>query len=545
MFNGKILSAFNTWVVAVFATHLPIQHSLALTMPCNFDAVTASAQSMLSFDQSFKMQICNVLDIPLKTITLLCRSHQRGSVTVEVVLSDVEEESDSQVRSARNLARHLARVCIDEASTFASCGLQICAMKAQVHGPVSQALLESVQTSWAQQHQLQYLSQQAEILDLMSRQAQVIRCREDWKMVTCLLHIWHSNTRLCVNIKLFDEKQNEATMRGHLGRWHGHTAQYHRFMRLGAKVMKKCTRSRNLDVLSKWKHNVDGKIQMRYMCRQIVQRWTTLLLHQCWVQWVQAFETQMRMQKGVAKVVRCWLHLNLFAAYDKWIVYLRHLAGKRIRNSRRKRFYERKQMNRMTREFESWHIHVKVEFKFRAAHRARDSFAMAHFVLAIETQRVNGQRNANALNYARICLQHRVFSEWGGWFHDHKNYRLKSRLGYTRVSAKFVMHSKKLGLKIWKQHISEYYYPILRQFERLSRRRLTKTAADRMPDLLQNEMDKALARIISGQASTDSASVNLRQDFLKGAFDCWTHRTPQFHGSSVFGAGALKFMMNP
>lgn len=100
------------------------------------------------------------------------------------------------------------------------------------------------------------------------------------------------------------------------------------------------------------------------------------------------------------------------------------------------------------------------------------------------------------------------------------------------------MHSK----SIWIQHISKYYYPILRRFERLSRRRLTKTAADRMPDLLQNEMDKALARIISGQAS---ASVNPRQDFLKVAFDCWAHRTPQFHGSSVFGAGALKFMMNP
>ena len=137
-----LTSAFEFWALAVFVDHNPVQYSVSLTMPCEFDSVMKSEESQRMFDESLRTQICTVLDVPRESICLLCR--QRGSVKVEVVLSDVANDDGSGVRSAQTLAKLLARKSKDDKSLFASCGLQLCATQSQLHGPVSNALLETV-----------------------------------------------------------------------------------------------------------------------------------------------------------------------------------------------------------------------------------------------------------------------------------------------------------------------------------------------------------------------------------------------------------------
>jgi hypothetical protein len=134
--------AFEFWALAVFVDHNPVQYSVSLTMPCEFDSVMKSEESQKTFDESLRTQICTVLDVPRESICLLCR--QRGSVKVEVVLSDVTNDDGTGVRSAQTLAKLLVRKSKDDKSSFASCGLQLCATQSQLHGPVSNALLETV-----------------------------------------------------------------------------------------------------------------------------------------------------------------------------------------------------------------------------------------------------------------------------------------------------------------------------------------------------------------------------------------------------------------
>ena len=94
----------------------------------------------------------------------------------------------------------------------------------------------------------------------------------------------------------------------------------------------------------------------------------------------------------------------------------------------------------------------------------------------------------------------------------------------------------------WKIHITNYFYPILRRYERLGRRRLTKAAADAMPDLLQSQIDKTLARIMKGPMVTTSCKK--RQYGLQNAFDVWTKRKANFDTHSSMSVGYMAFMMN-
>ena len=77
--------------------------------------------------------------------------------------------------------------------------------------------------------------------------------------------------------------------------------------------------------------------------------------------------------------------------------------------------------------------------------------------------------------------------------------------------------------------MTDYFHLILRRYERLTRRRLTKDAADKMPDLLNAQMDKALARIFQGPKARGPRQLKpTRRDLLSNAFDTWTHRKSKF-----------------
>ena len=120
-----------------------------------------------------------------------------------------------------------------------------------------------------------------------------------------------------------------------------------------------------------------------------------------------------------------------------------------------------------------------------------------------------------------------MYDAWLSWCAAHKNHRIKSNLGYLRVNAKNVKHLMLYYWNLWQDHEENYVYPILRRFERLGRRRLTKAASDAMPDLFNAEFDKAMIRIFSGNQISVAQFKN-RKIVLENAFNTWAKRQAEF-----------------
>jgi hypothetical protein len=178
------------------------------------------AETKKIFDEHLKTQICSALDIPRESVTIFCHQaiphlslsstkqesimvwakestllsvfgHLQKGIKVEIVISDVRKNDGSGLRRAHALAKSLAMVCVNNEGNFSSCGLRLCATEALFHGPMSQALLESVQESFSfQKKQISF--------SLRNRVIYIWKRRQRLKTSKCC---WEKMLRNCKNAK--------------------------------------------------------------------------------------------------------------------------------------------------------------------------------------------------------------------------------------------------------------------------------------------------------------------------------------------------------
>jgi len=267
----------------------PIRQSVSLTMPVDFNSIAGSEEAQQSFDESLKTQISTTLGIAPGMVQVLC--HQRGSVKAEVVLSDVLPEDGSPARSAARLARDLAKACVDDKSVFAATGLKVCASSAEVHGPISHAVLSAVQSS---------ISEQRTQVSAAIATASLSAGRSEVRAIYLLKRILLKVVILC------------------FGTWVEHALKEKQFKIKASKVVQSILSGMVVQFLGAWYKHTKKEIRKRVLMRRIFFRMNNrcmLMILERWYQNTEALKAQRALmrkvltrmnQRGVSTVLDLW-----------------------------------------------------------------------------------------------------------------------------------------------------------------------------------------------------------------------------------------------
>jgi len=324
MVNVALAHGFESWVLSVsMQEENPIQQSVSITMPVDFGMIAASETAQQSFDEALKAQICACLDIPPGSVHVLC--HQRGSVKAEVILSDVEPEDCSAARSALRLAKDLAKACVDTTSVFATCGLKLCASRAELHGPVSRHVMNAVTSSITEQRATTTLA----------------RDRNKHGAVQLMKRIMMKRSML-----LF-------------GMWAEGAAEARGFKAKALKVVHRLMSRVLGEDFERWRDHVGEKRKLKPKALRVVrqlmsgmQRRMSSTLLEGFERWRDTWQRQKRFRTKAGKALHHIVHGAMSKTVNSWQKATAYNKQLRIRTSRS---IARLQSRTVRRAFEAWY----------------------------------------------------------------------------------------------------------------------------------------------------------------------------------------------
>ena len=239
----------------------------------------------------------------------------------------------------------------------------------------------------------------------------------------------------------------------------------------------------------------------------------------------------MLRQRAGFVAQRC-SRLRQHRCFCSWANYAELCHAVKLLSARIFRTFDRPRM-----AWRAWVAVAKSENSFRLAVKTRAVRNFRNFVIALEAQRVNHKRKANAQKYAVICLLHFSVTRWVLWFRFRRHQRDKFRIRFTSVHNKTRLRILRFAQLHWEFYVSQIVHPVQRRFERLVRRRKTKAIADRMPDLLESRIRKIISTILGGSHIGAVSSSKLRLHILHNAFDTWAKRKPYYNMAGSFLSG--------
>lgn len=302
--RGLLMVSFQSWAYFVDHAHR-VHHSLSLSMPGDFACDSKAAQKFYS---ALTMQICSSLDIPEKAVSLF--KHEQGSKTVEVVLSDIENEYGSH--SSRTLAKKLSKACLDGKNYFAMCGLRCCATSAVLNGPVSQAFLNLVKKHYADPGAVNHLLQHA--LNKMDQASRIKCLRVQWK---ALREFVESRLSTRYRMWLIKQRVSRLDMSKCLHMWANYVGARRsiRVIRsLASNAAHKRLRNSMAKMWSRWAAaSRTGQMSRHTQCQQKVSVFQTFVLG------LEAQRVDMERKKNAMHYAVVCLLLGRFKAWVCWL----------------------------------------------------------------------------------------------------------------------------------------------------------------------------------------------------------------------------------
>ena len=401
MVNVALAHGFESWVLSVsMQEENPIQQSVSITMPVDFGMIAASETAQQSFDEALKAQICACLDIPPGSVHVLC--HQRGSVKAEVILSDVEPEDCSAARSALRLAKDLAKACVDTTSVFATCGLKLCASRAELHGPVSRHVMNAVTSSITEQRATTTLAR-----DRNKHGAVQLMKRIMMKRSMLLFGMWAEGAAEARGFKAKALKVVQRLMSRVLGedfeRWRDHVADVRqeqvmmmKDVQLLVKVLQPLMNSALVGCFECWCEHAAEEKQARAKTLNLVQQLMNIALGGCFERWRDhVAERRQEMVKTIkdvqwlVKVVQRLMSRELMKCLQLWqdsVVEDRQMKAKALK------VMQRLMSCALGEGFERWRDTWQRQNRFRT----KAGKALHHIVHGAMSKTVNSWQKATA-----------------------------------------------------------------------------------------------------------------------------------------------------
>ena len=346
--------------------------------------------------------------------------------------------------------------------------------------------------------------------------------------------LWQSRTSdgKCVRRKalIVVRRLTNRILGSSFGCWKDHSGTELRFQKIERRVTNSWTRLKCRQLLGGWKLACEERIHERCICTKIFVRWINLLVSQCLDHWCDTVAGNRLRDHVRWKAVACWINRKLVQVWNQWSAYLDYRHRAHILGRMRETFSSRRFSQIKYNILEMFRVNGKFHRMRRTNLKSRFMSLFGKFVLGLEAQRVSVRRMVSAQNYAKACLESKVYGAWHSWFEAHKNHRIKAHLGYVRVSTKYVKRITLRNWSLWQHHRDDHVYPILRRFERLARRSLMKVASDVVPELLHAEVNKAMTKILLGPLLGPMGQMQglARKSILENAFNTWSKRQPAF-----------------
>ena len=274
--------------------------------------------------------------------------------------------------------------------------------------------------------------------------------------------------------------------------------------------------------MARWREHAEEEKQMKAKALKVVQRLVNRAFVEGFERWREHAVEEKQMKAKALRVVQRLMRLVLAKGFDQLLAYYDYRVAMKVLLMRLEPVRERQARLIVANLFGRWKGRMRYERLCRRAHKSLVVSYLAKFVLGLEAQRINNKRQGNAVAYAMVCSQQKHWEAWFTWFKLHHQHRTKATVAYERVHSKRLKNYLHWAWDNWRHHDDDYVSPILRRYERLARRRLTKAAADMMPDLLNAQMHKALARIFKGPK--EPSQTQMKEHALSNAFDVWAKR---------------------
>jgi hypothetical protein len=305
---------------------------VALTVPGDFDMIGASVESVESFDEALKKQICPVLRVQSDNVQVLC--HERGSadgtIIAHVVLTaDPAREKragQESKRSAVRLAKRLVRESVALKGDFSKNGEKVAACTAEVQGPISDAVLKSVKASISQQRQSQCALEQTrsdgqyEIRS--SRAAQRVAYKLQRKEYAAAFARWHQSCADCKRLQR-SCKLLMQWMRGHdakrcLYSWQARTVWNRHIKTKLVHSLRRIVYKKRILAVAAWKMAVQQRKRSRAITARILKRWAHHALAAALGRWWTHGREQRRMKEVCGKVLMRMMMRLVCMGFVSW-----------------------------------------------------------------------------------------------------------------------------------------------------------------------------------------------------------------------------------